>query len=153
MRPSPLVLMVFVAIGFALIAIPLVRLTRAEGAWRGGEERVAAGPGEGRTPGVSTLVRIRFAHAPVRVTLTQDGRPVADFGVPEDPGSGQMERSAHLAGPVEAPVDLLVEATWPEGTPPTALGVEVEPDGAETRRATVWGEGSSLTELLTFSWK
>jgi hypothetical protein len=46
-----------------------------------------------------------------------------------------------------------VEATWPENTPATALGVEVEPDGRETRRATVWAEGAAVTELLTFSWK
>lgn len=153
MRPSPLVLLAFVAIGFALIAVPLARLTRAEGARRvvaPGTAAVVDGTG---APGVPTLVRIRFAHAPLAVTVMQDSRLVAEFGVPEDPGSGQMERSAVLAGPVDAPVDLLVEATWPAGTPPTALGVEVEPDGAETRRATVWAEDLSLSELLTFSWK
>lgn len=152
MRPSPLVLLAFVAIGFALIAVPLARLTGAEGAWRGGSTGTPSADGPAAA-GVPTLVRIRFAHAPLTVRLMQDGRPVAEFGVPEDPASGQMERSAVVEGPLEAPLDLLVEATWPEGTPPTALGVEVEPDGAETRRATVWAEGMALAELLTFSWK
>jgi hypothetical protein len=30
--------------------------------------------------------------------------------------------------------------------------VEVEPDGQETRRTTVWTDTPSLSELVTFSW-
>lgn len=38
---------------------------------------------------------------------------------------------------------------WPEGTPDTALTVEVEPDGFETRSETRWSTGSALSEILT----
>jgi hypothetical protein len=154
MRPSPLLLLALVAIGFALIAVPLARLTGAEGAWHGDDQAsLTASSGEGNGDEVAAVVRVRFAHAPLRVVLTQDGRSVATFAAPADPATGQMDQTATLRLAAETPLDLLVEATWPDNTPATALGVEVEPDGRETRRATVWAEGAALTELLTFSWK
>ena len=160
MRPSPLVLLALVAVGFALIAVPLARLTRADST-RQLERGVAPGTtATGLLPGadeVAGLVRVRAAHAPLRVTVSQDGRRVAEFGAPAGAAAGAlaepMEQPVVLRWVVEAPLDLLVEATWPDGTPPTALGVEVEPDGEETRRVTVWSDGAAMTELLTFSWK
>lgn len=155
MRSSPLMLLALVAIGFALIAVPLARLTGAEGA-RHGDTMASALPettSGAHAHEVASVVRIRFAHAPLAVTLTQEGRPPAVFGPPADPATGQSELAATLIISEETPLDLLVEATWPDGTPPTALGFEVEPDGHDTRRATVWAEGAAVTELLTFSWK
>jgi len=153
MRPSPLVLLALVAVGFALIAVPLARLTGAEGASRPTTGGAAAAPAAAGAGLVTSWVRLRFAHPPLKVTLSQDGRSVAVFAAPADAASGLMEQACELALPPGEVIDLLVEATWPGGTPPTALGVEVEPDGQETRRATVWTEAPALTELLTFSWK
>ena len=48
--------------------------------------------------------------------------------------------------------ELIVSATWPEGTPETALTVELEPDGFETRSETRWSSGTELNEVLTFTW-
>ena len=153
MRPSPLVLLALVAVGFALIAVPLARLTGSGGAWTA---RVDGGPmmeEAGAAATVTTLVRIRFAHPPLGVTLTQDGREVAVFGAPGADAGGLLEQTAALNGPAEGLIDVLVEAAWADGTPPTALGVELEPDGHETRRLTAWTDGAALTEMLTFSWK
>jgi len=156
MRPSPLVLLALVALGFAVIAVPLARLTGAEGAVRrspAGPEAADGVSGTGAAGGVETLVRIRFAHPPLAVKISQDARTLAVFGAPSDPTTGQMEARSTLALAADEAADLLVEAAWPEGTPATALGVEVEPDGHETRRATVWTDGPALVELLNFSWK
>jgi hypothetical protein len=153
MRPSPLVLLALVAVGFSLIAVPLARLTGESGAWQAPATEPSTSAEAGAAPGVSTLVRIRFAHPPLGVTVTQDGRRVATFGAPDGDAGGLLEQQATLRWPAEGPVDMLVEATWADGTPPTALGVELEPDGHETRRLTAWTEGATLTEMLTFSWK
>jgi len=155
MRPSPVVLLALVAGGFALIAVPLARLTWAERSWGDGGATAAGGvvavPMEatGRVP---VVMRVRFAHAPMVVVVRQDDRLVAEFGLPDDGVSGQMERVGELRVVEGEPIDVLVTARWPAGTPVTALGLEVEPDGFETRRATVWAEGGEVEELMTFSW-
>jgi hypothetical protein len=172
MRSSPLLMLALVGGGLALIAVPLVRLTGAEGAWRGGMVGRGAGEvqgGDGEASGLPVLVRLRFAHEPLRVLVTQDGREVilveapgrAAGGEVEKRGvlmgptgePGEVEKRGVLMGPTGEPVELVVEASWPEGTGLTALGVELEPDGLENRRETVWAEGGSASELLTFSWK
>lgn len=47
---------------------------------------------------------------------------------------------------------LVASATWPEGTPETALFIELMPDGLETRSHTLWGFGE-ITEEITFQWE
>lgn len=153
MRTSPLVLLALVAFGLSLIAVPLVRLTGSGGVRRApvvvGAEAAPSGTGQE----VPSLIRVRFAHAPVQVRVTQDGRAVAAFGAADAGEDGRMERTGTVRWAADGWVDLLVEAEWAAGTPSTALGVEVEPDGQETRRATVWADGGVLAEMLTFSWK
>jgi hypothetical protein len=156
MRSSPLLMLALVGGGLALIAVPLVRLTGAEGAWRGGMVGRGAGEvqgGDGEASGLPVLVRLRFAHEPLRVLVTQDGREVILVEAPGRAAGGEVEKRGVLMGPTGEPVELVVEASWPEGTGLTALGVELEPDGLENRRETVWAEGGSASELLTFSWK
>jgi hypothetical protein len=153
MRPSPLVLLALVAMGLALIAVPLARLTGSDGYQRAPIEARGQPAGTTAETAVASLIRIRFAHPPLEVTLSQDGRPIARFPAPDEPADGTMEQQTTMNLPIDGLVDLLVEATWTEGTPPTALGVEVEPDGYETRRTTAWTDGGALAEWLTFSWK
>lgn len=154
MRPSPLVLLALVAIGFALIALPLTRLTgAADAAWTPRAEPAGGGSTDPSTMGaVESLIRLRFAHAPISVKIQQNGVELAALGAPTDPSSGQIEIRQSLTLGAGPSLDLLVEATWPDGTPATALGVEVEPDGQETRRTTVWTDTPTLSELVTFSW-
>ena len=154
MRPSPLVLLALVAIGFALIALPLTRLTgAADAAWTPRAEPTAGGSADPSTTGaVESLIRLRFAHAPISVRIQQNGVELAALGAPTDPLSGQIEIRQSLTLSAGPSLDVLVEATWPAGTPATARGVEVEPDGQETRRTTVWTDTPTLSELVTFSW-
>jgi hypothetical protein len=49
--------------------------------------------------------------------------------------------------------ELWVSASWPSGTPDTALTVELEPDGLEQKSETRWSEAGELSEVLTFHWK
>ncbi len=150
MRSSPLVSLAVVAGGFALASVPLARLTGAEGARRAdaGADTAAASDGSS----VRSLLRVRYAHEPERVALTHEGSVIAEFSGPWDAARGQVERDVTIRLPEGEPLEVMVEAEWPAGTPPTALGVEWEPDGLETRRRTAWTEVGSLAEALTFSW-
>lgn len=47
---------------------------------------------------------------------------------------------------------LNVEVTWPEGTPETALLLELIPDRLEMKSHTLWGAGSAFEEI-TFHWE
>jgi hypothetical protein len=132
-------------------------LTGAEGAWRGDVvEESGAGEirgGQGEATGLPVWVRLRFTHEPLRVVVRQDGREVILAEASGRAEGGDVEERGVLMGTVDEPVELLVEATWPEGTGLTALGVELEPDGLVNRRGTMWAEGGTATELLSFSWK
>lgn len=47
---------------------------------------------------------------------------------------------------------LLVRASWPEGTPLTALLLELTPEGLEDRSKTLWGE-TDIIEEIQFQWQ
>ncbi|MDA8975788.1 hypothetical protein N9F44_02140 [Akkermansiaceae bacterium] len=47
---------------------------------------------------------------------------------------------------------LTVEVTWPEGTPESALLLELLPDALEMKSHTLWGSGSAFEEI-TFHWE
>ncbi|MFN0127265.1 MAG: hypothetical protein ACKV19_11335 [Verrucomicrobiales bacterium] len=152
MRSSPLVLLALVAAGFGLVSVPLARLTGAERVGRGAGE-VRVGPSvAGAADDVRAVVRVRYVHEPERVVLSVEGHVVAEFAGPWEAGGGLRE--LEVAVPIEEgePLEVLVEARWPTGTPTTALGVEWEPDGFETRRQTVWAGDGEVVEALTFLW-
>ena len=46
---------------------------------------------------------------------------------------------------------VALTATWPDGTPESAIFIEMMPDELETRSHTVWGIGE-ITEEVTFHW-
>lgn len=147
MRPSPLFLLVLVTVGLGLIAVPLVRLTGASAASRPGP---AAAPDPTATaPRIPTWLRLRFTHPPERVSLRQDGRELAEVAMPTD---NPIVASLTLSLPPEG-IELLVEATWPAGTPTTALGVELEPDGYDSRATTLWTDTATVSEIVSFQWK
>jgi hypothetical protein len=49
-------------------------------------------------------------------------------------------------------IELFLDAKWADGTPKTALSVEVEPDGYEARIQTRWSTDAAMNEVLVFTW-
>jgi hypothetical protein len=149
MRSSPLMMLVLVAAGLALIAVPLTRLTRAERVT--GPAFVEAGDAAAGER-VAVRVAVRFVHEPSEVVVRQDGVVVASLERTGGSGGGEAEARGEMRIVTGSEVELEVEAAWPEGTPLTALQVELEPDGHDVRRGTLWVEGAGAREWLTFLW-
>ncbi|TDU71095.1 hypothetical protein EI77_02213 [Prosthecobacter fusiformis] len=165
MRGFPPVQLFLLGLVFVGLAIPLVQLTNGYAASpvhaedggheehaHDGEQVVKGGTdhpeGDHKHVEVPTLVRLRFAHRPLTVSLLQEGAELAD----------KLDLNA---SPVEFKTDLevshdgnelIISATWPEGTPDTALTLELEPDGFETRSETRWSTEAALNEVITFTW-
>lgn len=173
MRGFPPLQIFFLGLVFGLIAWPLVRLTtnsfqggheshahhdhdhghdHAHGAADGEMQVVKGGTdhpeGEHKHVEVPTLVRLRYAHKPQKVTLSQGGREL--LAVTQFDAS-PLELKAGLEISHDGN-ELILAATWPEGTPDTALTVELEPDGFETQSQTRWSSEAALEEVLTFTW-
>jgi len=87
---------------------------------------------------------IRTAHPFTSVTITV-GEASWTFSPEEE------EKELHIPLPPSGELHLLVSAIWPDGTPETAILLELMPDGLEPRTSTVWGEGEALEEI-TFNW-
>ncbi len=138
MRGSPPIHLAFVLLLFIGLAVPLVRLTHGEPV----TQLAVVIRAQDRT--VPTLVRVRCAHQPSALKLTQ-GNVVLMEGSP-------AERSVGIAMS-PAGIELNLEAKWPVGTPETAVTVELEPDGLDSCSETRWSSGESLSEILTFIWK
>ena len=141
MRSSPLLLLSLVVLGFGALAGPLAWLTQATPA---APQAIAAEPASHR---VNTLVRLRFAHPPVKVSVKEADRVIATFDTPAD---NPIEITDTLA--LENGMELTIESAWPAGTPWTAVTIEIEPDGFEARSATRWTDSARLTEVVSFSW-
>ncbi len=125
-----------------LLAFPLARLT-GNGAVTAREATPAAEVQE-----VPVWIRLRFAHAPRQVSLIQDERDLL-AGADLSASPVEVETRLRLGADGE---ELRLEAAWPEGTPDTALSVEIEPEGHETRELTRWSDGPELNDLLLFQW-
>jgi hypothetical protein len=142
-RGSPPIQLFLLAIAFALLAFPLARLT-GNGA---GSAREAA-PAAAEARAVPALIRLRFAHRPHQIRLRQDERDLL-AGADLSNSPVEIETRLRLGADGE---ELRLEAAWPEGTPDTAISVEIEPEGHETREVTRWSQGPELTDLLLFQW-
>ena len=62
-----------------------------------------------------------------------------------------MEADAQLALP-DSGAELLVSATWPQGTTESAITVEIEPDGRDAQSQTRWSNSGQMNEVLTYKW-
>ncbi len=130
-----------------MLAFPLVSLTTGyESLPEASKPGTKSSVKESKVP---TLVRLRFAHRPLTVSLKQGDEELA---AKADLASSPVEFTADLALEKGTGHELMLGATWPEGTPDTALTVELEPDGLETRSETRWASGADLNEVLTFTW-
>lgn len=172
MRGFPPVQIFILGIVFGLLAWPLVQLTTGYGgpasaasghghdhdhdhdhSGHGGAEKEVKGgtdhpEGAHKHVEVPTVVRVRFAHRPLTLSLKQGNEELAaKADLSASPAEFRTELEVSHEGN-----ELVVNATWPEGTPETAVTVELEPDGFESRSETRWSSGTTLDEVLTFKW-
>jgi hypothetical protein len=133
---------------FALLAVPLCQLT---GQRAGSSAPTQTSPQSNSTAiePVMALLRLRYAHKPTSVSLKMGG---VDLLAKLDLSSTPAETEMKLAPSPEGH-EFMITAEWPEGTPDTALTLEIEPEGYDLRSETRWSSGSTLNETLTFIWK
>ncbi len=156
MRGSPRIHLLLLAVAFALVALPLSRLTCGP---RNGHEH-AAGQGTTVVHGsdehpegehvhhLPVRVRVRFAHPPEALSLLAGERNLVEDAVwEESPVEFETELDIGHDGN-----EFVLEARWPEGTPQTAVTVELEPEGLEARSETRWSEEGEVSDVLTFAW-
>jgi hypothetical protein len=98
-----------------------------------------------------TYIRLRFAHAPLSASVKLDGRELVDAKFAPS-SSSTVEFQSDLSIPKEG-LELVVNVTWPEGTPDTAFAVELEPDGLDAQAQTRWSTGAKLEDVFNFQWK
>ena len=149
MRGYPPIQLFFLMLAFGSMAVPLARLTFAK------EKPVAAvaAPKAKETKLTPTQLRIRFAHPLKSLSLKLGDREmlkntttgIATFTSP-------IELNQDLDIPPDG-VEFIVAAEWPDGTPDTALTLEIEPDGLDTKSETRWSSAHQLTEVISFRWK
>ncbi len=173
MRGSPPLHLLLLAAAFVLVAIPLSRLTCARGdgheqhahhdhehghdhdhGHAHGEPVVVKGadehPEEEHVHELKVLVRLLLAHKPKTVSLLAGEKELLkeiDWASAETPLVVEAELVIAHDGN-----ELVLEAEWPEGTPLTAVTVELEPEGLEKRSETRWAEEGEVSDVLTFTW-
>lgn len=140
MRGFPPIQIFLLCLAFVVLAVPLAHLTGTA------PEKPAAKAVVKETKNVKALLRLRYAHKPVTLSLKIDGKELIT-SIDASP----IELKATL--PAADSFDVFLTATWPDGTPDTALTLELEPDGLETRSETRWSSATSLDEVVTFSLK
>lgn len=150
MRGFPPLQIFLLVLAFGLLAVPMVQLTgQVQPSSSAALERENESAQEkAANQKVEALIRLRYAHRPVSLSLKQEGRELLkDVDLTTSP----IEVSTELAISPDGN-ELTLQAQWPDGTPDTALTFEVEPDGLDSRTETRWSAGSSLEEILTLTW-
>jgi hypothetical protein len=156
MRGFPPIHLMLLAIAFALVAVPLVQLTgkgaamaETMAAGRQTEQSLDEHPGGAHVHEVPVQIRLRFAHRPERVSLKVGETELLRALVwSETQAVAEVTLEIGQAGE-----EYLLEAAWPEGTPETAVTVEIEPDGLDTKSETRWSEEGEVSDMLTFHWR
>ncbi len=141
MRGFPPIQIFLLVLAFIVLAIPLSHLTG------NAQEKSAPQAVAKEKQNIKALLRLRFAHKPSTLSLKIAGKELITAIDPSP-----IEIDAGLASPEEG-VDAFLSATWSDGTPDTALTLELEPDGLEARSETRWSSAGGLDEVITFSWK
>ncbi len=140
MRGFPPIQIFLLCLAFIVLAVPLSHLTGTTSHAKVTPPKVAA------STSVKMLLRLRYAHPPATLSLKIAGEEkIAAIG------TSPIEIKTALLS-VKNGQDVFLSATWPEGTPDTALELELEPDGLASRNETRWSSGGSLDEVITFQW-
>lgn len=148
MRGFPFLNLLIALVLSLAVLWPLVwRYTRTE---EKAESLEAAAPLVEPEPGEPARVSLRFVHAPLAVKLMADGQTLHEWTALA--GALVLEESVTLPL-VEDRVEIMVQITWPAGTPETVAELQVEPDGREKKRANVWSVDGAADELIALTWK
>jgi hypothetical protein len=165
MRGFPPLQIFVLGLLFGLLAVPLAHLTgqaprpveerngASTSADHAGESQVVKGTsehpeGEHKHVEVPALIRVRYAHRPLSLSLKAEG---TELLTKLDLNNSPVEVTAEIEVSHDGN-EFNLEAAWPPGTPDTALTVEIEPEGLDARTETRWSTEASLHEILTFSW-
>lgn len=141
MRGFPPIQIFLLCLAFIVLAVPLSHLT---GTSTQARPVVLATAKAEKSSGA--WLRVRYAHRPATLSVK-----IADQELVASIEASPMEIQTTLVA-VEKGVDVFLAATWPEGTPDTALTLEIEPDGLESRTETRWSSEATLDEVVTFDW-
>ncbi len=142
MSPQRSTLLAF--IGVLLAGIPLPALTAA---------RREVPPVAGHAPQTSrpAYATLHWSGRPRELRLLLEGQELIHL-------SGQELSTAPWEGELKLPASGIpgveIIAQWPEGSPPQAATLTLEPEGLPTRQSTQWTDpGShSLHALFLFTW-
>jgi hypothetical protein len=141
MRGFPPIQIFLLVLTFVVLAVPLSQLTGTT------TPRKAAVVKSVESTSVKSLVRLRYAHKPVTLSVK-----IADKELMASIAASPIELDASLPS-VKDGVDVFLSATWADGTPDTSITLELEPDGLASRSETRWSSAGSLDEVITFEWK
>ncbi|WP_113956904.1 hypothetical protein [Roseimicrobium gellanilyticum] len=132
--------MIAFIIAFALLSIPLSHLTFARVDKKPVVQDKAQNKAEEKVP---TYIRVRLAHVPASLSIKVQGQELLS---PEQqkPTATSISFEAELAIPAEG-LEIIASATWPEGTPNTALTLDLEPSEKQNRSLTNWSKGNKLS--------
>ena len=145
MRGSPPVQLALLLTVFLVRAVPLMQLTTR----RQKAEPTASSNAIQASNKIPTQLSLRYAHKPTKLDIQLDGKPL----MPELPiGESPVEWSTTINVPKEG-VELQVAASWPDGTPDTALTIVMEPDAMDAQSQTRWSTGAQMQETFVFQWK
>jgi hypothetical protein len=141
MRGFPPIQIFLLCLAFVVLAVPLSQLTGTTTPEKAAVVKVV------ESTSVKSLVRLRYAHKPVMLSVK-----IADKELIAGIAASPIELQADLPS-VKDGVDVFLSATWAEGTPDTSITLELEPDGLASRSETRWSSAGSLDEVITFEWK
>jgi hypothetical protein len=136
MEGRPWLRILLILIGFTLLGFPVWSSTRPGEVVIPTKEKVAAAE-------QPLHVQVSFAEPPASFDLEYLGSILCKGAAPQRDFSCDWKVGVPKEG-----VDLFVSASWPEGSPKTAVRVKVFRDGNPLADETFWTEGS-LAETVT----
>ncbi len=144
MRGRPSIQLALVFLAFALLGVPVWRLTRTDA--RAAELPAPSSLSPPVTPVEELTLTAAFAPAPEEFRVQSLGRDVLAGHGPPGEFTGTWKTDLPAAG-----LDLALQARWPSTDAPGAVRVTVR--FADDRRPpvekTFWANRGSLTELVT----
>jgi|GEM_PF-2116826 len=136
-----------------ILLVPLLHVTGGESS--GGQASIGHHGGAEHSPAldptgvdaepIACWITVRSAHPLEQLRLSCEGETLL-----QTQSVTQVETSVDLAVG-RTGLELLLEATWPDGTPESVVEVVVEPDTLDLQTRSVWAE-DSVDDILSFQW-